>query len=48
MKKFFKVLFSIFSFFATVVGLLAVLDKFTNKNRIDGDYLDCSKDSDEQ
>ena len=43
MKKFLKVLFSIFSFFATAVGLLAIVDKLTNKNRIDGDYLDCSK-----
>lgn len=41
MKGFFKVVFGVLGFFTAIVGALAVFDKFTNKNRIEGDYLDC-------
>lgn len=43
MKKFFKAIIRILGFITTVLGLLTVLDKFTNKNRIENDYLDCTK-----
>lgn len=43
MKGFFKAIFSILGFFTAIIGVLAVFDKFTNKNRIDGDYLDCGR-----
>ena len=37
MKSFLKVIGSLLA----VIGALAVFDKFTNKNRIKGDYLEC-------
>lgn len=43
MKGFFKLIFSFLGFFTAIIGALAVFDKYTNKNRIDGDYLDCTK-----
>lgn len=41
MKGFLKFLVSILAVFGAVIGALAVFDKFVNKNRIEGDYLDC-------
>lgn len=43
MKGFFKVVFGVVGFLTAIIGALAVFDKFTNKNRIEGDYLDCCK-----
>lgn len=44
MKGFLKVLLALFTMFATVIGALAIFDKIQNKNRIQGDYLDCDTD----
>ena len=44
MKKFIKILFSIFGLFTAAIGALAVVDKLINKNRIEGDYLDCTQE----
>ena len=41
MKTFLKVLVSIFAVFGAMVGALAIFDRFTNKNRIKGNYLEC-------
>ena len=41
MNGFLKVLISIMAVFGTVIAALAVFDKFSNKNRIKGDYLEC-------
>ncbi len=48
MKGFFKFIISIFAVFGAAIGALAVFDKFSNKNRIKGDYLDCETEEDEQ
>ncbi len=42
MKGFFKFLSSVIALFGAVVGALAIFDKFSNKNRIQGDYLECN------
>lgn len=41
MNGFVKFLISLLAFFGAAVGILAVLDKISNKHRIKGDYLDC-------
>lgn len=41
MNGFLKVLISIMAVFGTVIAALAVFDKYSNKNRIKGDYLEC-------
>lgn len=41
MKGFLKFIISIFAVFGAVIGALAIFDKFSNKNRIKGDYLEC-------
>lgn len=41
MKGFFKFFASIMALFAVVIGALAIFDKISNKNRIEGDYLEC-------
>ena len=41
MKGFLKFVASILAIFGAVVGALAFFDKFSNKNRIQGDYLEC-------
>lgn len=41
MKGFLKFIMSAFTVFAAVVGALVLIDRFANKNRIEGDYLDC-------
>ncbi len=48
MNTFFKVLISIFAVFGAVIGALAIFDKFSNKNRIKGDYLECDVDEAEE
>lgn len=45
MKGFFKFLSSVVAVFGAVVGALAIFDKFSNKNRIHGDYLECNLDA---
>lgn len=41
MKKFLTLIISLLAIFGAVIGALAILDKFKNKNRIKGDYLEC-------
>ena len=41
MKGFLKFLVSFLAVFGAVIGALAIFDKFSNKNRIKGDYLQC-------
>lgn len=41
MKGFFKFVMSAFAVFTAAVGALVVIDRLTNKNRIEGDYLEC-------
>ncbi|MBQ6847965.1 MAG: hypothetical protein IJO62_03500 [Clostridia bacterium] len=41
MKGFLKFLGSLLAVFGGVIGALAIFDKFSNKNRIKGDYLEC-------
>ena len=41
MKGFFKFIMSAFAVFAAAVGALVVIDRLANKNRIEGDYLEC-------
>lgn len=44
MKGFLKFLGSVFAVFGAVIGALAIFDKYSNKNRIKGDYLECDVD----
>lgn len=46
MKGFWKFLLSILAVFGAVIGALAIFDKLSNKNRIDGDYLECDTEED--
>ena len=48
MKGFFKALGVITAFFAAVVGALAIIDRFFNKNAIKGEYLDCGEGESEE
>lgn len=41
MKGFFKVIGIITTVFASVMALLVLADKYVNRNRLEGDYLDC-------
>lgn len=41
MKTFLKVMASAFAVFAAVIGALVIIDRFANKYRIEGDYLEC-------
>ncbi len=41
MKSFLKMIVSLLALFGALVGALAIFDKFQNKNRIKGDYLEC-------
>ena len=45
MKGFTKFLIALAAVFVGVIGALAVFDKFSNKNRIKGDYLECDVDN---
>lgn len=44
MKKFFKGILTLFGIVATAIGALAIVDRLFNRNRIEGDYLDCTKE----
>lgn len=44
MKGFWKFILSILAVFGAVIGALAIFDKFSNKNRIKGDYLECDSE----
>ncbi len=41
MKTFLKCITVILSVVSVVLGALAVVDKIFNRNRINGDYLEC-------
>lgn len=41
MKGFLKFMLSAFAVFTAVIGALVVVDRLANKNRIEGDYLEC-------
>ena len=41
MKGFLKFIMSAFAVFTAAVGALVVIDRLANKNRIEGDYLEC-------
>ena len=41
MGNFFKALISVLAVFGVVIGSLIAIDKYLNKNRIKGDYLEC-------
>lgn len=41
MKGFLKFISTITAVFTAVVGALVVFDKFSNKNRVKGEYLEC-------
>ncbi len=48
MKGFFKFIVSLLAIFGGVIGALAVFDRFSNKNRIKGDYLECEVEDAEE
>lgn len=48
MNGFIKFLISIMAVFGTVIAAIAVFDKFSNKNRIKGDYLECDVEESEE
>ena len=48
MKKFFKGIFTLFGIIAAAFGTLALLDKLSSRNRIEGDYLECENGSEEE
>ena len=48
MNGFLKIFGSVLAAFGVIVGALAIVDKLLNKNRIDGDYLDCEIDGEEE
>lgn len=48
MKGFLKFLGSVLALFGAVIGALAIFDKFSNKNRIKGDYLNCDVEDAEE
>jgi len=45
MKKFLKGLFAFFGIITAAIGALAIVDKLTNRNRIEGDYLNCDTEA---
>ncbi|MBR4909874.1 MAG: hypothetical protein IKZ47_00940 [Clostridia bacterium] len=46
MKGFLKFLGAVAAIFTAVVGALAVFDRFSNRNAIKGEYLDCTNPDD--
>lgn len=48
MKGFVKFIFSLLAVFGGVIGALAVFDRLSNKNRIEGDYLECEVEDAEE
>ncbi len=47
MKGFFKFAIAVFALFTAAVGALVIIDKLANKNRIEGDYLECETEETE-
>ena len=48
MNGFLKIFGSVLAAFGVIIGALAIIDKLLNKNRIDGDYLDCEIEGEEE
>ena len=48
MNSFLKIFGSVLAAFGVIIGALAIIDKLLNKNRIDGDYLDCEIEGEEE
>ncbi len=48
MKKFFKAIGVFFAFFGAALSALAIFDKYQNRNKIKGDYLECNVVEDEE
>lgn len=48
MNNFLKIFCAVIAAIGVVIGALAIVDKLLNKNRIDGDYLDCEIDGEEE
>ncbi len=46
MSNFFKALIAVIAVFGAVIGGLVAIDKYLNKNRIKGDYLECDSEED--
>ena len=46
MKGFLKFIGIMSAFFTAVVGALVVADRFLNRNRLTGDYLQCDTNED--
>lgn len=47
MSGFLKFLGSLLAVFGAVISALVIFDKITNKNRINGDYLNCDVEDNE-
>lgn len=47
MKGFLKFMFSLFALFGAAIGALSFFDKYQNKNRLKGDYLDCNTEEEQ-
>lgn len=48
MNSFLKIFGSVLAAFGVIIGALAIIDKLLNKNRIEGDYLDCDVEGEEE
>ena len=48
MNSFLKIFGSVLAAFGVIIGALAIIDKLLNKNRIEGDYLDCDIEGEEE
>lgn len=48
MKGFLKFIGAVAAVFTAVVGALLVFDKYSNKNRIKGSYLECDLPEDNE
>lgn len=48
MNGFLKIFGSVLAAFGVIVGALAIIDKLLNKNRIEGDYLECDVEGEEE
>lgn len=48
MNSFLKIFGSVLAAFGVIIGALAVIDKLLNKNRIEGDYLECDVEDEEE
>ena len=48
MNSFLKIFGSILAAFGVIIGALAIIDKLANKNRIEGDYLECDLEDEEE